>query len=134
LKKITTTKTTKTIRTKTKAPAAPDIGLWLVKLCREAAEDKKAEDIVVLDMRKVSTLADYLMICSGGSEPHVRTIADEIVYQAREQGVRPKSRDGSPKSRWMVVDYGDVMIHVMHPELREHYALESLWGDAKRVK
>lgn len=128
MKKKTTTKS------KVKAAAPVDPGLRLAKLCREAAEDKKAEDVVLLDVRKVSSIADYLLICSGNSEPHLKAIAEEISVRLKAAGVRPKGRDGFPTSRWVVVDYGDVMVHIMHPETRDHYALESLWGDAKRVK
>ena len=109
-------------------------GLRLAKLCRTIAEDKKAENVLLLDMRKVSTLTDYMLICSGNSEPHLKAIADEIGRQLRDLGCRPKGRDGAPPSRWVVLDYNDVLIHIFHPEVREHYALEHLWGDAKRVK
>jgi ribosome-associated protein len=106
----------------------------LAKLCRSIALDKKATDPVILDVRKISSVADYLLICSGNSEPHLKAIADEIARRLRDTGVRTKHHDGYPPSRWVVLDYGDVMIHVFHPELRERYGLEHLWGDAKRVK
>jgi ribosome-associated protein len=106
----------------------------LVKLCRTIAEDKKAHDVVILDVRKISTVTDYFLICSGTSEPHLKAIADEIDRRLRESGVRTRHHDGFPQSRWVVMDYGDVMVHIFHPELREHYDLEHLWGDAKRVK
>ncbi|MEI6085484.1 MAG: ribosome silencing factor [Verrucomicrobiota bacterium] len=106
----------------------------IAKLCRTFAEDKKAVDIVVLDVREVSSVADYILICSGGSEPHLKAIADNIDRQLRDAGVRTRHHDGYPKSRWVVMDYGDVMVHIFHPTLREHYDLERLWGDGKRVK
>ncbi len=106
----------------------------LAKLCRDIALDKKAIDNVILDVRKISSVADYFLICSGTSEPHLKAIADEITRRLKEDGVRPRYHDGYPRSRWIVLDYGDVMIHIFHPELREHYGLEHLWGDAKRVK
>lgn len=108
--------------------------LPLAKLCRAAALDKKAEDVVLLDVRGISTVADFFLICSGHSEPHLRAVADEVSRQARAHGVRPRGRDGYPPSRWVVMDFGTVLVHIFHPELRQRYALEQLWGDAKRVR
>jgi len=105
----------------------------IVKLCRTIAEDKKATDPVIFDVRKISSVADYFLICSGGSEPHLKAIADAIDRGLRDAGVRTRHHDGYPKSRWVVMDFGDVMVHIFHPELREHYDLEHLWGDGKRV-
>ena len=85
-------------------------------------------------MRRISNITDYLLICSGTSEPHLKAIANEIARRLRDEGVRPNHRDGFPPSRWIVMDYNDVMLHIFHPELRERYALEQLWGDAKRVR
>lgn len=106
----------------------------LAKLCREIALDKKAEDVIVLDVRGISNVTDFMLICTGNSEPHLKAIGDEIARRLREKGVRPHGRDGFPPSRWIVMDYGDVLIHIFHPELRQRYGLEHLWGDAKRVK
>jgi len=109
--------------------------LTLAKLCREAALDKKADDVILLDMRSISAVADYFLICSGNSEPHLKAIADEITRRLRtDHGIRPNGRDGFPASRWVVLDYRDILIHIFHPELRQRYALEQLWGDAKRVR
>jgi ribosome-associated protein len=106
----------------------------LARLCRDIAEDKKAEDIVLLDLRGISTVADFFVVCSGTSEPHLRAISDEIERRLREKlARRPHGVDGFPASRWIVMDYSDVLIHIFHPELRRHYALESLWGDAKQI-
>jgi ribosome-associated protein len=106
----------------------------LAKLCRAIALDKKAEDVIVLDVRGISTVTDFLLICTGRSEPHLKAIADEIDRRLREKGIRPHGRDGFPPSRWIVLDYNDVLVHIFHPELRQRYALEQLWGDAKRVR
>jgi ribosome-associated protein len=106
----------------------------LAKHCRDIALDKKALDPLLLDVRKISTVADYFLILSGTSEPHLKAIADEIQRRLRDAGVRALHHDGYPHSRWVVMDYGDVMIHIFHPEMRERYGLEHLWGDAKRVK
>lgn len=106
----------------------------MVKLCRKAALDKKADDVIILDVRAISTVADFFMICTGNSEPHLKAIADEIARRLLEKGVRPRHHDGYPPSRWIVLDYGDVLLHIFHPELRQRYGLEHLWGDAKRLK
>jgi len=105
------------------------------RLCGELADNKKAEDIIVLDVRKVSTVTDYFVIASGTSEPHLRAIVDEIVDKLRdEQGVRPRAIDGALRTAWLVLDYFDVIVHVMRADVRERYDLEGLWGDAPRVK
>jgi ribosome-associated protein len=106
----------------------------LALLCAEYAANKKAEDIVVLDMRGVSSFADYFVICSGTSEPHLKAIAGEIQSQLRdEHHVRPQNVDGYPMSQWIVVDYYDVLVHIFHHEKRAFYSLEDLWSDAVRV-
>jgi ribosome-associated protein len=106
----------------------------LVKLCRDIALAKKAEDAIILDVRNVSSVADFFLICTGTSEPHLKAIADEITRRVRDEGIRPRHRDGFPASRWVVMDFNDVLVHIFHPELRQRYTLEDLWGDAKRVK
>ena len=106
----------------------------LAKVCRKIALDKKAEDAMILDVRGISNVADFFFICTGTSEPHLKAIADEISRRLRDEGIRPLHRDGYPPSRWIVMDYNDVLIHIFHPELRQRYGLEDLWGDAKRVK
>jgi ribosome-associated protein len=107
----------------------------LALLCRELADNKKAEDIVVLDVRELSSITDYFVIASGTSEPHLRAISDEIMNRLREeQGVRPRAVDGNLQTAWLVLDYFDVIVHIMRQEVRDHYDLETLWGDAPRVK
>jgi len=96
--------------------------------------DKKADDVLILDVSKISSVTDYLVICSGHSEPQLKAIAEEVTRQAREAGLRPRHHSGQPSSRWVLLDFGDVMLHIFHPELRERYALEQLWGDGKRVR
>jgi ribosome-associated protein len=117
-----------------KATAKTTTSLQLAKLCRELALDKKAEDVVILDLRGISPVADFFVVCTGNSEPHLKAIADNISMSMREKGLRPHGRDGYAPSRWIVMDFSDVMVHIFHPDLREHYDLERLWGDAKRVK
>ena len=107
----------------------------LAQLCRDFADNKKAENIVILDVRKLSSVTDYFVIASGTSEPHLRAIVEEITGQLREEhGVRPRAMDGSVHGAWVVLDFFDVIVHVMRQDLRERYDLESLWGDAARVK
>jgi len=107
----------------------------LALLCRELADNKKAEDIVILDVRDLSSVTDYFVIASGGSEPHLRAITDEITEKLREEHhLRPKAIDGTLQAAWIVLDYFDVIVHVMRNDVRDHYDLETLWGDAPRVK
>ncbi|MDD8044539.1 MAG: ribosome silencing factor [Verrucomicrobiota bacterium] len=96
------------------------------------AEDKLARDPVVLDLRKISGFADYFLILTGNSEPHIKAIVDGIGKGLREWGLHPRSVEGVPASHWTIMDYGDIVIHVFHPETRQHYALEFLWNDADR--
>jgi ribosome-associated protein len=106
----------------------------LALLCRELADDKKAEDISILDVRELSSVTDYFVIATGTSEPHLRAIVDEITDSLRdEHGLRPRT-DGTLHTAWIVLDYFDVIVHVMRSEVREHYDLEGLWGDAPRVR
>jgi ribosome-associated protein len=107
----------------------------LAQLCWEYADNKKAENLVILDVRELSSVTDYFVICSGTSEPHLRAISDEITGRLRENHeVRPRAVDGTLQTAWMVLDYFDVIVHVMRTDVREKYDLEALWGDAPRVK
>jgi ribosome-associated protein len=107
----------------------------LANLCRDLADNKKAENIVVLDVRKVSSVTDYFVIASGTSEPHIRAIIGEIVDKLRqEQGLKPSATEGSQTNAWVVLDYFDVIVHVMRPDVRAQYDLEALWKDAPLVK
>ena len=107
----------------------------LAQLCRDFADNRKAENIIVLDVRDLSSVTDYFVIASGTSEPHLRAIVDEITDRLRdEHDLRPVRRDGSVQGAWVVLDFFDVIVHVMRADVRERYDLESLWGDAARVK
>ena len=107
----------------------------LARLCHEFADNKKAEDIVVLDVRKLSSVTDYFVIASGTSQPHLRAIVEEIHSKLRdEHDLRPNRSEGFTSSTWVVMDYFDVIVHVMHTETRKRYDLEGLWGDARPVK
>ncbi|MEO8439617.1 MAG: ribosome silencing factor [Spartobacteria bacterium] len=106
----------------------------LAKTCAKLASDKKAEAIVVLDLREISTFTDFFVICSGTSEPHLKAIAGEIEGSLREEHeVRPAAVDGFPTSQWIVLDYLQVIVHVFHTEKRDFYSLEDLWSDAPRL-
>lgn len=103
--------------------------------CRDLADNRKAEDIVVLDVREISSITDYFVIISGSSEPHLRAISDEITDKLRdEEDLRPRAIDGSLHTAWVVLDYFDVIVHVMRADTRRHYDLEGLWGDAPQVR
>ena len=107
----------------------------LALLCRELADNKKAEDIVVLEVGEISSITDYFVIASGTSEPHLRAISDEIIDKLRdEHHIRPRAVDGTLQTAWLVLDFFDVIVHIMRSDVRERYDLESLWGDAPRVK
>ncbi len=107
----------------------------LALLCRTLADNKKAEDIVVLDVRKLSSITDYFVMASGSSEPHLRAIVDEIVDTlGEEHALRPRAVDGTLEAAWVVLDYFDVIVHVMRSDVRERYDLEGLWNDAPRLR
>lgn len=106
----------------------------LALLCRELAENRKGENIVVLDVNKVSSITDYFVIITGTSEPHLRAIFDEITEELKEKhSLTPKTTEGKLDASWIVLDYFDVIVHIMRPDVRELYKLEDLWGDVPRV-
>src|SRR5689334_23463179 len=101
----------------------------LALLCRELADNKKAENIAILDVRELSSVTDYFVIASGTSEPHLRAIVDEITDRLREDHqLRPRAVDGTFQAAWVVLDYFDVIVHVMRGDVRDRYDLETLWG------
>lgn len=95
-----------------------------------AADSKQAKDIVVLDVRAATSFADYFVICTGGSSRQIQAIADEIMEQFRNRGERPSSLEGYGNAEWVLVDYGDLLIHVFSTKARVYYDLERLWRDA----
>jgi ribosome silencing factor RsfS/YbeB/iojap len=107
----------------------------LAELCRDLADNKKAENIVILDVGAVSSITDYFVIATGTSEPHLRSIVEEITTELEEkQGLTPRAREGGLQTAWIVLDYFDVIVHIMRPDTREHYNLEGLWGEVPRVE
>ena len=108
--------------------------LGKLKIALKAALDKKAENPVVIDLRDLTTLADYFIIVSANSDVHARTVADEVRKKLKENDVLPLSVEGYDNASWILMDYGDVIVHIFRPEFRELYNLESLWMDAPRVE
>jgi ribosome-associated protein len=107
----------------------------LARFIAHAAADKKAEDVVAIDLRGISSFTDFFVICSGTSEPHLKAIAGEIHERAKkEHGAKPMAVDGYPVSQWIVADYTDVVVHIFNAEKRAFYSLEDLWSDAPRLK
>jgi ribosome-associated protein len=99
-----------------------------------AAEDKKAIDITLLDLRKTGGFADYFLICSGTSGRQIRAIADAIMEALASAGSRPDHVEGYDRSEWVLLDYFDFIVHIFAPEPRVFYGLERLWGNAERVE
>ncbi len=97
------------------------------------ADKKKAMDIKVLYIGTLTTLADYFVVCSGTSYPHMSAIAEELEDKLSEAGIYPRGREGKDNANWILLDYGDVIVHIFNPESREFYSIERLWSDAQEV-
>ena len=95
---------------------------------------KKGVDIAVLDLHEVSSFTDFFVIASGSSSRHVKTLADETLKTMREHGERALGVEGDPPGRWVLVDLGDVVVHLFEPEARSFYGLERLWGEAEQLE
>ena len=104
-----------------------------VRLAAQAALDRKAVDLVILDVQGLSSVTDYFLVCSGRSTTHVASIVDAVRAAMKAAEVRPLHAEGTPESGWMLLDYGDVLVHVFLADTRVYYALERLWGDAPSV-
>ncbi len=117
----------------TAAPKPDRAPLDLARRIVELAEDKKAADIVLLDLFELTTLADAFVICSGGSERQISAIADGILEKLRDEGVKPIGREGTAESHWVLVDFGSVIVHVFTPPERDYYQLEKHWAGAKTI-
>lgn len=115
---------------KTKRPAASELAL----LCARAAIDKKSNHSLIYDVGKLGAFTDYFLIVSGTSDRHARTIADEVCRAAKEHGATATAVEGHDEARWILVDFGDVVVHVFQDFIREFYDLESLWAEAPRLK
>jgi ribosome-associated protein len=107
--------------------------LELARRIVELAEDKKAADIVLLELAPLTTLADYFVICSGGSERQLDAIADGIASALRDEKTKPIGREGTAASHWVLLDYGSVIVHIFTPPERDYYGLEKHWSEAKTI-
>jgi len=105
----------------------------LAKTIVDLAVAKLAEDVLLLDIRPVSTIADYFVICSGATERQIRAIGEDIRAKLKEAGVRPLHSEGAASSGWVLVDYGSVIVHIFLPQTRDYYSLEQLWRSARTV-
>ena len=112
---------------KTRLPSPPPSVDELLRTVREAVEELKARDVVEIDVRGKSSVTDYMVIASGTSTRHVKSIADEVVKFAKKLDVMPLGVEGEREAEWVLVDLADVIVHVMLPRVREFYALERLW-------
>ncbi len=102
--------------------------------CTRAALDRKAYDLVVLEVGGITSIADYFLVCSGRSDTQVQAIADGIEEHLRAQGARPLAIEGRARGQWILIDWGDVIVHIFHIPVREFYDLERLWARAPRVE
>jgi ribosome-associated protein len=112
---------------KTKLPNPLPAPEDLLKQVHLALEEMKAKDAVEIDVRGKTSIADFLVVASGTSSRHVKSVADEVVKFAKKCGVMPLGVEGESEAEWVLVDLGDVIVHVMLPRVREYYALERLW-------
>lgn len=106
----------------------------IAQLAATAAEEKKAQEITILDIRGCSTIADYFVICHGNSQTQVQAIVENIKKKMQKANNPVRGIEGLPEARWVLLDFGDVVVHVFHKEEREFYGLERIWGDALQVK
>jgi len=105
----------------------------LVRVAAQAASEKKATDVVAIRVSEVLVVTDYFLIATGANDRQVHAIGDAIEDSLREAGVKPIGREGEPELKWLLLDYGDFVVHVFQPAERDFYRLERLWGDAPRV-
>ena len=108
-------------------------GIDIARRAVDIASDKQASNIVLLDVREVCTFCDYFVICSGDSDRQIRTIYDDIEQNLKKEGQVPHHSEGTLDSGWLLLDYGDVIIHVFSASEREFYALDVFWQDARSV-
>ncbi len=107
--------------------------LEAAQLCAEAADSKKAFDIQILDLRSLTYITDYFVICSGSNTTQVSAISDWIGHALAKAGEHPSHVEGGAESRWVLMDYGDVVVHIFDEQTRIYYSLEKLWSDAPRI-
>ncbi len=103
-------------------------------LLAQAVLDRKAGDLVILEVKDLSSFTDYFLICSGSSDRQVQAIASHIEEKLAKKGIRPMGVEGKREGRWILMDYGDVIVHVFYQPVREFYDLERLWSEAPRIE
>jgi ribosome-associated protein len=113
--------------TRTRPRRAPDRGPPLEGIVTAALEDMKAVNVKVMDVRGLTDIADVMVVCSGNSDRHVKSIADRVIEKAKESGFRPLGVEGAREGEWVLVDLQDIVLHVMLPRVREFYSLERMW-------
>ena len=106
----------------------------LALLAAEVCDEKKAKEIVVLDVRKITTISDYFIVCSTSNERQARAIADDLRVRMKDLGKREMGVEGLEDARWVLQDFGDIVLHIFHEAHREFYDIEGLWADAKQVR
>jgi ribosome-associated protein len=107
--------------------------LELARRIVELAEDKKAADIALLDLAGLTTIADYFVICSGGSERQLEAIASGFIGSLRDERIKPIGREGTSASHWVLIDFGSVIVHIFTPPERDYYSLEKHWSEARTI-
>lgn len=117
-----------------KRPPKPADSREIAMLCAAAALDKKAHDLLLMDVAEPTAYADYFLLASGRSTRQTASIAENIQRVMKKAGISPLGVDGLRQGRWACLDFGDVVVHVFHEPVRENYDLESLWGDAPRIE
>jgi ribosome-associated protein len=115
-------------------PNRMGVALEYAKLCARIADDNRAKDIVLLDLRKATALVDFFVIATAGSRRQANAIVIEIDQEMKKRGEAKLGIEGSEENRWTLIDYGDFVVHVFSPEDRAYYALEDIWGDAPRLE
>jgi len=103
------------------------------QIAAKAAEDKKAENVKILNVHDLTIIADYFVICSGNSEPQIKAIAENIEEKLEENESQIQRKAGNQESRWILLDYADVIVHVFHKKKRKYYDIERLWADAEEI-
>ena len=122
------------VRSEAVAPRQSDVGLQRALLAAQTAEDNRGTDIIVLDMRELTSIFDYFVLATGTSRRQLHAMSEEIDHALEDRmGDRRLGIEGYEESRWILLDYGDVVVHLFEPETRAYYALEELWGRAKHV-
>jgi len=104
-----------------------------LKIAVNAADDKKASDVVILDITKIASFANYFLLCTGDSSRQMQAIADEVEKRLREAGIRPSHVEGYQNSEWILMDYADLVVHIFSKNARVYYDLERLWRDSKKM-